>query len=160
MVLDTSLNLRDLGISAFKGANVSTGNLGKFLAAVKSGVIRQGSYLLIESLDRLSRAEIDDAYGVFRSILKEGVNIVTLQDEQVFTKESLNDFAKIIVSLVVMSRAHEESMTKSIRGKADWENKRKKMRDGLVVKANNPVWLNRVCAGHGEEPHGIFQPRW
>ena len=144
MVLDTSLNLRDLGISAFKGANVSTGNLGKFLAAVKSGVIRQGSYLLIESLDRLSRAEIDDAYGVFRSILKEGVNIVTLQDEQVFTKESLNDFAKIIVSLVVMSRAHEESMTKSIRGKADWENKRKKMRDGLVVKANNPVWLNRV----------------
>ncbi|MFM8335881.1 MAG: recombinase family protein [Opitutaceae bacterium] len=143
LVLDTTLNLRDLGVSAFKGANLSTGNLGRFLDAVNNGIVRSGSYLLIESLDRLSRAEIDEAFTVFRSILKLGVSIVTLQDEQVFTKESLNDFAKIIVSLVVMSRAHEESMTKSMRGKADWENKRKLMRSGKVVKANHPVWLTR-----------------
>lgn len=147
LILDETLNLRDLGVSAFKGANVATGKLGQFLVAIKSGVVPKGSYLLIESLDRLSRAEIDDAYGVFRSILKEGVNIVTLQDGQVFTRESLNDFSKIIVSLVVMSRAHEESLTKSKRGKANWVNKRNQIRSGKVMPGNIPVWLKRTNDG-------------
>jgi DNA invertase Pin-like site-specific DNA recombinase len=36
--------LEDIGISAFKGANVSEGALGRFLQAVKSGSIKSGSY--------------------------------------------------------------------------------------------------------------------
>jgi len=50
--------LEDIGISAFRGANVRDGALGRFLAAVKAGSVERGSYLLVESLDRLSREEI------------------------------------------------------------------------------------------------------
>src|SRR4051812_26198562 len=49
--------LHDLGISAFRGANVASGALGQFLAAVKDGKVPEGSFLLVESLDRISRQQ-------------------------------------------------------------------------------------------------------
>ena len=58
LTLDTSLTLEDLGVSAFKGANSDEGQLGAFIRAIESGIIPRGSYLLIESLDRLSRAKV------------------------------------------------------------------------------------------------------
>src|SRR5437588_1867563 len=50
--------LEDLGVSAFKGANADNGALGKFLEAVRANAIQKGSYLLVESLDRLSRQQV------------------------------------------------------------------------------------------------------
>jgi DNA invertase Pin-like site-specific DNA recombinase len=47
--------LRDLGVSAFRGLNATDGALAGFLAAVSDKRVEPGSYLLIESLDRLSR---------------------------------------------------------------------------------------------------------
>jgi DNA invertase Pin-like site-specific DNA recombinase len=46
-------DLRDIGISAFHGANAAEGALGLFLAAVKAEKVEAGSYLLVESLVRL-----------------------------------------------------------------------------------------------------------
>ena len=37
LVLDETLNLRDLGISAFRGKNVERGALGAFIKAIESG---------------------------------------------------------------------------------------------------------------------------
>ncbi len=39
--------LEDIGVSAFKGANVTEGALGRFLVAVSSGAVKPGSYLLV-----------------------------------------------------------------------------------------------------------------
>src|ERR1700747_3247772 len=55
LALDTELNLRDLGISAFRGNNVAVGALGAFLKAIRDGLVPKGSLLLVESLDRVSR---------------------------------------------------------------------------------------------------------
>lgn len=60
-VLDTELNLHDLGVSAFRGKNLNEGALGAFVKAVDEGRVPKGSYLLIESFDRLSRQEVDVA---------------------------------------------------------------------------------------------------
>jgi DNA invertase Pin-like site-specific DNA recombinase len=51
LILDTKLNLRDLGISAFDKSNLTKGALGYFLKLVEDGLIPRGSYLLVESLD-------------------------------------------------------------------------------------------------------------
>ncbi len=56
--LDTELNMQDLGVSAFRSKNARTGALGGFLEAVQKGYVERGSYLLIENMDRLSRADI------------------------------------------------------------------------------------------------------
>jgi len=55
LLLVEDFKLEDIGVSAFKGANVASGAFGRFLEAVRSGKIAKGSYLLVESLDRLSR---------------------------------------------------------------------------------------------------------
>src|SRR5215470_993932 len=56
--LDRKLTFEDLGVSAFRGRNVAVGALGAFIRAVYDGRVPQGSYLVVESLDRISRDEI------------------------------------------------------------------------------------------------------
>ena len=142
LTLDDSLQLTDLGVSAFKGVNAITGKLGSFISAIDTGQVDSGSYLLIESLDRLSRTEIITALNLFTQILSKDITIVTLTDNRVYTRESINDIGNLMYSLLVMSRAHEESLMKSKRVSAAWENKRKRARDGThKLTKTCPSWL-------------------
>src|ERR1051326_2659322 len=64
IVLDTSLTLRDEGISGFSGKhreNPDRHALAAFLRLVQTGRIARGSYLVVESLDRLTREHIRPA---------------------------------------------------------------------------------------------------
>jgi DNA invertase Pin-like site-specific DNA recombinase len=73
--LDDALSFQDLGISAFRGKNAEDGALGAFIEAVNQGRVKRGSFLLVESLDRLSRQSPYKAFRQFASILDMGVNI-------------------------------------------------------------------------------------
>lgn len=139
--LDWSLNLKDLGVSAFDGSNRTKGALGEFLNLVNAGKIPKGSFLLVESLDRLSRDKVLEAFSVFASILSAGITIVTLTDNQVFTYESANyNFNNLLISLSTMFRANEESQTKSKRIRASWDNKRNTIEEKILT-GRCPYWL-------------------
>ncbi|MDW5318144.1 recombinase family protein [Rhizobium sp. PL01] len=131
--------LEDIGVSAFKGLNVSQGALGLFLKAVEERLIPSGSYLLVESLDRLSRERPHTATALFLQILEAGVHIVTLADKRLYRSDS-NDLADILVSVIIMSRAFEESQTKSMRVSAAWQNKRNNAASRKLTKVA-PAWL-------------------
>ncbi len=147
--LDTKLNLRDLGISAFDKSNLNKGALGQFLKLVEDGMIARGSYLLVESLDRLSRDKVMDALGIFLNILNAGIIIVTMADNQVYSREKTNDnWASLIMSIVIMSRANEESATKSRRIRASWDNKRQNITKKRFT-ARCPYWLKPSEADTG-----------
>lgn len=139
--LDDRLKLADKGISAFRGRNVVEGKLGLFLEHVKSGEVPEGSYLLVESLDRITRQQVAEAQLAFLNILKAGVTLVTLMDERVYTWATANsDMVQLIISLAILSRGHEESATKSRRLKEAWEGKRAQATSKpLTSKA--PAWL-------------------
>ncbi len=140
--LDNTLDLRDLGVSGFRSANLKK-KLGAFLQAIKDGRVKPGDVLIVESLDRLSRAQLDDAYELFRSILKTGVDIHTLEPEQHFDKTTLNDMIGLIIFLSVAFRAHEESKTKSVRIHQAWEAKRKRLLEhGERMTKKVPCWLD------------------
>ena len=134
----------DFGTSAFRGANMSEGALGRFVDAVKHGEIEQGSYLLVESVDRLSRQAVEEALEQFLAIVRAGIVIVTLSDKQVFRRGQV-DFTKLIVSIVYMARANDESEMKSRRSRAAWSNGREQARKNNKVIANSrlPSWLTR-----------------
>lgn len=139
--LDKTLKLTDLGVSAFDNSNVTKGSLGVFLDLIQKEKIDRGSYLLVESLDRLSRAQVLDALGVFISIISAGIIIVTLKDNVVYSEDSINgNWSNLIMSLVIMNRAAEESSTKSFRGRAAWDNKRKNIHKKRLT-ARCPYWL-------------------
>jgi DNA invertase Pin-like site-specific DNA recombinase len=131
--------LEDIGISAFKGANVKEGALGSFLEAVKTQKVKPGSYLLVESLDRLSRQEVRKSLSIFLGIIDAGINIVTLADKRVYTAAKTEEI-ELITSLVIMSRAHEESRIKSQRVGAAWANKRANAAKRPLT-ATCPAWL-------------------
>lgn len=134
----------DFGTSAFRGANMTEGALGRFVDAVKHGEIEQGSYLLVESVDRLSRQAVEEALEQFLAIVRAGIVIVTLSDKQIFRRGQV-DFTKLIVSIVYMARANDESEMKSRRSRAAWSNGREQARKNNKVIANSrlPSWLTR-----------------
>lgn len=134
--------IEDFGVSAFRGNNRTDGALGRFIDAVKSGEIERGSYLLVESVDRLSRQAIEDALTQFMEIVREGIVIATLSDNQAFRRGEM-DFTKLLVSIVYMARANDESEMKSCRSRAAWSNGRQQARDNNKVIANSrlPSWL-------------------
>jgi DNA invertase Pin-like site-specific DNA recombinase len=134
------LELQDLGVSAFTGENVSSGALGRFLAAVQSGLIAKGSYLLVESLDRITRQKPTSAIGKFLEIINSGIVLVTIGDRREYTAETVK-LEDLIYSLVVLSRAHEESATKSKRISAAWANKRGRATQ-YKLTAKCPAWLS------------------
>ncbi len=140
--------LKDLGLSAYHGNHVKDGALGDFIDAVKSGQIPHGSYLLVESMDRLSREKISIAQARFLSLLELGINVVVLKGERVYTAESANDLGQIIYSLIEMSVAHEESEKKSMRLSAAQANKRKQARENKTPTGYRPPdWIAKVTEG-------------
>ncbi|MDK4711593.1 recombinase family protein [Rhizobium sp. CNPSo 4039] len=143
LLLDDSL--QDLGVSAWKGKNFKHGALGRFLAMVENGEIPKGSYLLIESLDRLSREAVPDALTLFMAIINAGIVIATLgEDRQIYSRDRLNgDWTKLIIGLAVMSRGHEESQTKSERVSAANRKKRENAREGKgQITGLTPAWID------------------
>jgi DNA invertase Pin-like site-specific DNA recombinase len=132
--------LRDLGVSAFDGSNRERGALAAFLRKVRAGEIQSGSWLLVESLDRLSRDHVLKALRVFQDILEAGITVATIGDGYVYTEERINrDWTQLIVSLSIMSRAHEESARKSDRLIRAWRRKREDSTKKLTKRG--PAWL-------------------
>lgn len=137
------MSFKDLGVSAFRGDNARTGALREFRNAVELGAIPAGSYLLVESLDRLSRGDVMAAHGIFTSIISAGVTVVTLQRgaERTYSRESINaNPVDLIVAILEMMRAHEESATKSRRLKAAWQGKRETLGTTNLTSVV-PAWL-------------------
>ncbi|MFT4096124.1 MAG: recombinase family protein [Rhodoblastus sp.] len=139
--LDDTLTFQDLGVSAFHGKNAETGHLREFLMAVESGAVAKGSYLLVESLDRISRQTARKAINLLGEIADAGITIVTLADGRAYTTENLdNDPMALMMALLIFIRANEESATKSRRIRAAWEAKRANAASKPLT-ARCPAWL-------------------
>jgi DNA invertase Pin-like site-specific DNA recombinase len=154
--LDERLRITDEGVSAYRGSNAQDGGLGRFIEACRRGLIDPGSYLLVESLDRISRLPAIDALFLFREITKAGVIIATLADGQEYSAERLaNDSTSLIIALMVALRAHEESKTKGRRVAAAWAEKRRKVRENPAQRltSRGPSWLiPKADGGWREDP--------
>jgi DNA invertase Pin-like site-specific DNA recombinase len=144
LILDDSL--RDLGVSAYRGTNQTVGALRKFLDLVERGRVERGSYLIVESLDRLSRETVLDAAARLLDLIRAGVTVVTLTDEQVYSEERLRaDWTPLVMSITIMARAHEESRVKGARVGAAWKRKRDAARqERRPLTHRCPAWFRLI----------------
>jgi DNA invertase Pin-like site-specific DNA recombinase len=140
--LEIAEYFHEKGMSGFRGANVE-GKLKLFLGAVDRNEILSGSYLLVESMDRLSRDKVNKALKVLNDIIEKGITVVTLDDERVYSKQTIgDDHIALIVALLNMARAHEESKRKSDMLGAVWGNKKNVARDDKkAITRVVPAWL-------------------
>lgn len=140
--IDETVAFIDRGVSSFTGDNLAADKaLGQFLAAVDRGEILPGSFLLVESLDRLSRQEIAPAQRVFLNILNRGITVATTSPAEARVYDSKAGLIDLIVMLTHMERAHAESALKSKRVKAAWDRKREKARNKSIITRLCPQWL-------------------
>ncbi|MBP2157109.1 recombinase family protein [Erwinia rhapontici] len=147
------ITYQDLGLSAYSGANASRGALADFIDAVEHGYIMRGTVLLVESLDRLSREKIGDATDRLKSILKCGIDVVTLTDHTRYTEESLDDPYSLIKAILIAQRANEESEIKSRRMRSAWQRKREDAeKTGKIITKSCPRWLKVSPGGDFFEP--------
>lgn len=150
LVLDASLSMRDEGLSAYHQRHVTQGALGVFLRAIEDGRIANGSVLIVEGLDRLSRAEPIQAQAQLAQIINAGITVVTASDGREYNRAGLKTQPMdLVYSLLVMIRAYEESDTKSKRVKAairrQCEGWIAGTYRGLIRNGQDPIWLK--CTG-------------
>ncbi len=139
--LDESVTFKDLGVSGFRGKNAHRGALAAFLRLVQQDKIKPGSYLLIESLDRLSRDHVLRAQAILTELVLAGVNVVSLIDQRLYSAETLSsDPIGLIYALLVFVRANEESKTKSLRARQNWVRKRETVATKAISR-KTPFWV-------------------
>ena len=145
----------DKGRSAYSGRHLDDeGQLRRFLDLVENGTIARGSYLLVESLDRLSREKVTTALPRFMDLLNRGIRVVTLADGRLYTEE-FNEL-DLIISIVHMSRAHNESAIKGDRIAAVWSNKKQLARcEKKPLGKACPYWLELVDGAYQAIPERV-----
>ncbi|HHY0557078.1 TPA: recombinase family protein [Vibrio parahaemolyticus] len=155
----------DEGLSGYHGHNLQ-GEFGKILELISTGSIVRGSILVITSLDRLSRAKANEAMELMLSVINRGIRIYTAMDEKLYSSDSPNLTADLIVSVIIMAQAHEESLKKSKRtiGSAialiDRFYKGERASDGnpfAIKSVGKAPWFIDV-SGDSVKPHEYFFP--
>lgn len=138
--LDDSLTYQDEGVSGFKGKNAETGKLAEFLEAVRLGLVPQGSVLLVENLDRISRQTARKALRTLEQIVESGVSLVTLTDGKEYDEAAIDDGLGFTMAMLTFIRANEESERKAHRGRQAWIGKKAKLKQRIMTKTC-PAWI-------------------
>lgn len=136
--LDDELKLWDIGVSGWKGKNL-TKKLGVLLEAIKQGRIQSGDFLLIEKTDRLTRDEVLPALNIFSQIINAGVTIIELEPETRYTKKSLQGFEiMLLISKFIVSNDHSERLSARIKEKYIARREQKG-----IISYVFPSWIRR-----------------
>jgi len=131
----------DEGVSAFRGDNITKGNLGKLWEALKSREIDpSNTILLTEDFDRLSRANPDESMGVIRLVQNYDLILVTLNDGKVYKRDTAYELENYLVASLKMALANIESRKKADRVGKAWANKRLSLGQKHYTK-KRPHWI-------------------
>lgn len=155
----------DEGLSGFHSHNLQ-GDFGRILELIGTGSIAKNSILAITSLDRLSRAKTNEAMELMLSVINRGIRIYTAMDDKLYSSDSPNLTADLIVSVIIIAQAHEESLKKShrVRGNAITLVQRflkgERASDGYPIAIKSvgklPWWID--ASSGSVRPHDYYFP--
>lgn len=147
VLLDTSLDMQDKGISGYTGEhrdNPDRHALAAFLALVKKDRIPKGSYLIVENLDRLSREDIIPALSLLLDLIQHGIRVVQLLPVETIFDAKCNPM-HLMMAIMELSRGHSESAMKSERVGRAWQEKKRLAAEELQpLTERAPSWLRLV----------------
>lgn len=116
------------------------GALGMLVKAIEEGSLTSSDCLVVESLDRLGRENTYDALERFMKIVRSGVDVHEVSTGIVYSKASPH---LLHIAFAVMERAHNESLMKSQRAKANHARRREQARTEFVTTVT-PGWIDVV----------------
>jgi hypothetical protein len=145
------------GVSAYSGKNIEDGSVLKtFIDDVVHKKITN-SVLVIENLDRFSRAAPNRAAGLFLSLINTGCDIHEVETEMIH-----HPYSDLNIISGGLQRAHNESKRKARLSIKNWDERIKSAINGEDVLTNRvPSWLkvegSRYVIKNGEkEKYGLM----
>lgn len=142
-IIDTSLELNDLGVSGYTGKNILKGRFKAFLDSVDSGVVKRGDYLAVEAINRITRLDPMESLPIILDLLNRGIKIAITASSQIYKHG--DDITQLYIALGELQRGYNESKEKSRRVGEAWG--KKKIRASLtgeVATSRLPLWLRAV----------------
>ncbi|MFB9136312.1 recombinase family protein [Vibrio olivae] len=140
----------DRGRSGYTSANLKKGELGQLMNDIERGFIAKGDIIVIELIDRFSRAKPDFVRKQFEKILTAGVKIAITKWDIVFEEDmqGIEGVSARVLLEISIYLANQESSQKSARIRAS----NKTMKDkGMKHIAKTPIWLARSPDRKGHE---------
>jgi DNA invertase Pin-like site-specific DNA recombinase len=155
--LDRTINLRDKGVSAFRGRNWKRGDLGKFLDLVDAGVIAKGTALIVEQVNRLSRMPWMQQVELWKEILSRGIVIRTCVPPARYTQANMNELAVGCPVVIYMMLAHLDSQQKSEWVSEAWGQKKQHAASEKKTPHGRhcPEWVKPVTKPHPRDPERV-----
>ncbi|NOI91279.1 recombinase family protein [Vibrio splendidus] len=147
----------DRGLSAFHGDHKEA-ELGRVLGLINNGQIASGSILVVFSLDRLSRESTNLAMLQLLQILNSGVRVYTHSDQKLYDSGGDTLSADLIMSLLIMERANEESRVKSQRIKGAMQVALKQWYETGKPQSTLgrvPLWIDQPTNEFNDNAQGI-----
>lgn len=135
----SDVTFEDLGVSAFKEGGKRPA-LVDLIECVRSGKIEQGSYILFEDTDRLSRQGFKVALDLTHDLVNSGVYMVTMGNGQIYDASNIGNLSSTLPLLLDADRARMESERKSVLVRSA----KAKIRDNKVIKGKQPFWITIV----------------
>jgi len=154
--LDLSCCLNDKGLSAFRGANWKRGKLGKFIDLCDAGLILPGWVLIVERVNRMSRAPWMVQVEQWKEILRRGIILRTCEPPARFTLENINDLSVGCPVVIHMMLAHLDSKQKSEWVGDAWRRKKEMARETKEPHGQRcPRWLQPITKPHSKDPNRL-----
>jgi DNA invertase Pin-like site-specific DNA recombinase len=137
--------IADLGRSAFKGEHLSIGNLGKLSERIISGEIPQGTVLVVEKLDRLSRQKPRIVQRWIEDVTENGITIAIRDPERWIDARYLDEGSNTAALLDILMHSHaanifSENLSKRV-GSAWSAKKLRAKANGERLTRMIPAWL-------------------
>jgi DNA invertase Pin-like site-specific DNA recombinase len=115
------------------------GQLGELLADIRSGKLPSSAVLLVEAVDRLSRENPYDALDLFKQITKSGIDIVTLEDEAIYTYDNIDQTIWQLIGKITGAYAFSKNLSRRVGD--TWAIKKKLAVEGIPHGKSCVGWL-------------------
>lgn len=130
----------DEGVSAYTGANITKGNLARLVEDFACGDRDpNGSIIIVEELDRLSRAKANVMFEWLFRNLNLGLTFVTANKDRRIDRDTLNELGALFSLVAEHFGSHSESAKKADRLAEYWRITRKN--EKLHPNIRHPAWL-------------------
>ena len=148
--LELDISHHDPGLSGFTGMNRIRGALGTFLAKVEAGEIERGSYLLVDSLDRLSRENETRVLNMLTGLTLAGIKVVNVVEDHVLDENAtMVDFMRVLIHA---TRSRQESLEKGRKVGLAHEDRKERAREKKIAwHSSGPHWLEGTPHGKGKD---------
>lgn len=142
--------VEDLGVSAYKGDHLNSGALGKLTQRIIAGEIEQGTTIIVEQLDRLSRQGHRKALRWLEDVCERGLRIGVVVGDKFYDEQSLRENMLDTIEILMKAKlANDESLHKGRRVGEAWKRKIEATQQGAVLTKGCPGWLVPTAQGKG-----------